>query len=167
MSAPRPPAVAQCLFALALSARYREQQLGDLAEEYVARRGRLGGFAAWRWYWRQTLYSIGPNLVIRWRGAPKPPVKSRGSHSMETLLQDLRYGARSLARSRTFAIVATLTLALAIGVNTAIFSLVNVIVFADLPMEDPATVTVFQGENQRGSYRRKLQELVSRIHQSV
>jgi predicted permease len=149
MGTVRPPAVAQFLLSLLLSPRYREQQLGDLREEYAARLHRAGGFAAWRWYWRQSLRSIVPNLVIRWRGAPKPPVTSRGSHSMETLFQDLRYGVRSLARSRAFAVIATLTLALAIGVNTAIFSLVNVIVFADLPMENPATVTTFLGENQR------------------
>lgn len=144
----RPPAVAEFLLSLLLSPRYREQQLGDLREAHAARVHRTGRFTAWRWYWRQTLRSIAPNLVIRWRGAPKPPVTSRG-HSMETVLQDLRYGARSLLRSRSFAIISTVTLALAIGVNTAIFSLVNVVLFADLPMDDPATVTLLQGNNQR------------------
>jgi putative ABC transport system permease protein len=66
---------------------------------------------------------------------------------METLVQDLRYGIRTLIKSPGFAVVSTATLALAIAVNTAIFSLVNAIVFADLPMEEPATVTIFRGTN--------------------
>jgi putative ABC transport system permease protein len=73
---------------------------------------------------------------------------------IETVLQDLRYGIRSLVKHPAFAIVSTVTLALAIGVNTAIFSLVNVIVFADLPMDDPSVVTIFRNTNaQRGIER--------------
>lgn len=66
---------------------------------------------------------------------------------METLLQDLKFGFRALRKSPGFAVVATLTLALAIGVNTSIFSLVNVIVFADLPMQDSETVALVRGTN--------------------
>jgi len=66
---------------------------------------------------------------------------------MESLIHDLRYGLRSLRKSPTFAGVATLTLALAIGVNTAIFSIVSVVIFADLPMRDAETVAVVRGVN--------------------
>ncbi len=66
---------------------------------------------------------------------------------METILQDLRYGLRALWKNPGFAIVSSLTLALAIGVNTSIFSLVSVIVFADLPMQESATVHVVRGVN--------------------
>jgi putative ABC transport system permease protein len=52
---------------------------------------------------------------------------------METVVQDVRYAARSLARTPAFAAMATLTLAIAIGVTTAIFSIVNVVAFSDLP----------------------------------
>ncbi len=68
---------------------------------------------------------------------------------METLLQDLRYGIRGIRRSPAFAVVSTITLALAIGVNTAIFSMVNVVVFADLPMEHPETATILRSANQQ------------------
>lgn len=66
---------------------------------------------------------------------------------MDTLFQDLRFGVRAMFKNPSFAVVATVTLALAIGVNTAIFSLVSVIVFADLPMQDKATVSVIRSAN--------------------
>ena len=66
---------------------------------------------------------------------------------METMIQDLRYGLRSLWKSPAFAVVSTVTLALAIGVNTSIFSLVSVIIFADLPMRESETVALVRGVN--------------------
>ncbi len=59
---------------------------------------------------------------------------------METLFQDLRYAARTLQNRPSFTIVAVLTLALGIGVNTTFFTLFNGVALKPLPVRDPASV---------------------------
>ncbi len=59
---------------------------------------------------------------------------------METLFQDLKFGFRQLIKSPGFSIVAVLSLALGIGANTAIFSLVNLVLFRQLPVPNPEQV---------------------------
>src|SRR3954470_12146246 len=56
---------------------------------------------------------------------------------VETVWQDVRYGARVLLKNRTFAVVAILTLALGTGANTAIFQLVNAVRLRTLPVDRP------------------------------
>jgi predicted permease len=66
---------------------------------------------------------------------------------MSTFLQDLRYAARSLYSSPGFAAVAVLTLALGVGANTAIFSVLQAVVLRDLPYAEPDRIAVMWTRN--------------------
>jgi hypothetical protein len=67
----------------------------------------------------------------------------RGLPWLEDSLQDARFGARMLRRAPLITAVALLTLTLAIGANSAIFSLVDPLLFRDVPVRDPASLVQF------------------------
>jgi predicted permease len=69
---------------------------------------------------------------------------------MTNLMQDLRFAGRMLAKTPGFTGVAILTLALGIGANTAIFSMVNSFLLRPLPVKDPGQITVLGFQQKKG-----------------
>ncbi|MFI4945326.1 MAG: ABC transporter permease, partial [Burkholderiales bacterium] len=87
---------------------------------------------------------------------------ARGTRLVDDFLQDLRYGWRSLRRTPAFTLVAIGSLALGIGANTAIFTLVDALILRTLPVREPGRLVRLEG----GSWTNPIwEEIRARQHQ--
>ena len=76
--------------------------------------------------------------------------QTRVMHLIEELWRDLRYGGRALTKNPGFAVIVVLTLALGIGANTAVFSLVDAFLLRLLPVKDPRQLVIVQSAQLKG-----------------
>ena len=130
----------------------REFVAGDLEEGFATMARAEGVSRARRWTTLQALAAVRQHP---WQ--PRVAAEHRGDGLMRTLLQDLRYGLRMVRRQPTFSLVVILTLALAIGANTVIFSFANILMLKPLPLKDSDTLAwIFGVDPHRGGNRSPL-----------
>lgn len=141
----RPPEWMSRVAAALLPDDGRELLVGDLEEAYAARGGRAAALV----FVFEVLHA---SIAGRRRGSALPDLPRRKPAMIESLLRDLRYGLRGLARNRGFTAVAMISLALGIGFNTAIFTLVNAVLLRPLPVADPDRLLAIYS-NEKDGYR--------------
>ncbi len=132
-----PPRLYQVLAHLSAAPVDRDPILGDLQEEFEERADRDPAEAR-RWYRRQVLGSLGPNLRRRMQLVRNRRIGDRqGDGMMGALWQNVRYAVRAARHDIAFSAVVIFTLGLGIGANSTIFSAVYGLVLNPFPFPEP------------------------------
>jgi len=136
------------LLLLLLEPRHRDLFAGDLLEEYEQFVLPVEGIRrAKRWLWSQafrgSLVGFAHRVVDLYDGVRTRLVggdSGGGGGHMDKLHQDLKYAVRRLVANPGFTLIAVLSLAIGIGANTSIFTIVNAVMLRQSPMTDPESV---------------------------
>ncbi|HEX7052234.1 MAG TPA: ADOP family duplicated permease [Longimicrobiales bacterium] len=150
---PRPPRVLRALLARVLPpGPVRDGLAGDLDELFAGRVRQRGRARADAWYARQLLSAAFHYRLKRPRSRPTP--EKRPTTMLDSLSRDLAYALRTLRRRPGFAAVIVLTLALGIGANTAIYTLLDAVVLRPLPVPHPEQLVqvTYTDESRNGAY---------------
>jgi putative ABC transport system permease protein len=159
----RPPTLARRYLTWLAPATIRATFLDDLEESFARIAATFGERRARRWYYKQALGSAPWLLQIRARQlrAPRPEESHRMS-LFDTFVRDLRHAWRVLVEVPGFTVPAVTTLALAIGANSAIFSLLTTLILRPLPYDEPDRLTIFWNAVEKGEVTHlSLRELVN------
>jgi predicted permease len=147
----RSPLVPALLLRLLVPRSLHEAIAGDLEETWRTRPDRVQ-------YWTDALRSIADCWRGRFQSNDDQSEQRRGDGAMTSLLQDVRYGLRMMRRNPGFTVAAAVTLALGIGANSAIFSILNILSLKPLPYHDPSRVVFLLGvDAETGGLRFSLQ----------
>ena len=132
------PPIAGWILRQLAGSTHGDAMVGDLDEEFHEHVvGERSLFAARMWYRAQVIKSLGPTLLQRARRAGENRQSGKmGDGMMSTFLNDLRFALRGVRKSPAFASLVILTLALGIGANTIIYSVVDGLILHPYPFPD-------------------------------
>ena len=154
MSSTRPPRLAERLLAAALrDPAWRDAVVGDLHEEFVHRRAATDSLRASAWYWWQAIRLAAH--FDRHRRLDAPRTRQPRAGTGDTVMQDLRFAIRMLIKrpGLTFAVVTAL--ALGLGANSAVFSVVDALVLRPFPFADVDRMALIASTAPRRDNRRE------------
>jgi putative ABC transport system permease protein len=150
MTSPRLP---RALLDRLIDPRLRDAVVGDLDELFALERANEPFRAGMRYWVRAAgvLIRLGVHPPARPKLLEPPP---KGDGVMATFWTDMRHGARLFVTQPGYALAAALTLALAIGANTLIFTMANLLLVKPLPFADPDRLAwIFGGGREESSWR--------------
>ena len=141
------------IFPAAFRAEYQDEMLATFAERRASAISRPGRSPPHLLFWaRECVALLRASWQVRANKAKRnhsiPASDKKRNFEMTALLRDVRVALRSFRKAPTFTVVAVITLALGIGANTAIFSVVNGVLFTPLDFDKPEELVTVWGEDK-------------------